>query len=140
MESYPGQKSGDWYQETVEVDTIGREICELTGMFGQSVARSGVQTGLCHIFLQHTSASLLLSENVDPEVQVDLEQFMQRIIRDNDPAYRHTSEGPDYMSAHLRSVLTGSYLTLSVVESRLSLVYGKVCIFRNIDIKVVNGN
>ena len=121
MESYPGQKSGGWYQETVEVDTVGREICELTGMVGQSVARSDVQTGLCHIFLQHTSASLLLSENADPAVQVDLEHFMQRIIRDGDPAYRHTSEGPDDMSAHLRSVLTGSFLTLPVVESQLGL-------------------
>ena len=121
MESYPGQKSGGWYQETVEIDTVGRDICELTGMFGQSVARSGVQTGLCHIFLQHTSASLLLSENADPAVQVDLEHFMQRIIRDGDPAYRHTSEGLDDMSTHLRSVLTGSFLTLPVVESRLGL-------------------
>ena len=121
MESYPGQKSGDWYQETVEVDTVGRQTRELTGLIDQSVARSDVQTGLCHIFLQHTSASLLLSENADPAVQVDLEHFMQRIIRDGDPAYRHTSEGPDDMSAHLRSVLTGSFLTLPVVESQMEL-------------------
>jgi len=71
--------------------------------------------------MQHTSASLLLSANADPVVQVDLEHFMQRIIRDGDPAYRHASEGPDDMSAHLRSVLTGSFLTLPVVESRLGL-------------------
>ena len=121
MGSYPGQKSGDWYQETIEVDTVGRQTRELTGLIDQSVARSDVQTGLCHIFLQHTSASLLLSENADPAVQVDLEQFVQRIIRDGDPAYRHTSEGPDDMSAHLRSVLTGSFLTLPVVEHRLGL-------------------
>ena len=73
MECNPGQKSGGWYQETVEADTVGREIRELTGIVGQSVARSDVQTGLCHIFLQHTSASLSLSENTDPSVQVDLE-------------------------------------------------------------------
>ena len=121
MESYPGQKSGGWYQETVEVDTVGREIREITGVVGQSVVRSDVQTGLCHIFLQHTSASLLLSENVYPAVQVDLEHFMQRIIQDGDLAYRHTSEVPDGMSANLRSVLTGSFLTLSVVESQLGL-------------------
>ena len=121
MECYPGQKSGGWYQETVEVDTVGREIRELTGILGQSVARSDVQTGLCHIFLQHTSASLLLSENADPAVHVDLEQFMRRIIRDGDPTYRHVNEGPDDMSAHLRSVLTGSFLTVPVVESRLGL-------------------
>ena len=121
MGSYPGQKSGDWYQETIEVDTVGRQTRELTGLIDQSVARSDVQTGLCHIFLQHTSASLLLSENADPAVQVDLKHFRQRIIRDGDPAYRHTSEGPDDMSAHLRSVLTGSFLTLPVVESRLGL-------------------
>ena len=121
MESYPGQKFGDWYQEIVEVDTVGREICELTGMVSQSVTRSDVQTGLCHIFLQHTSTSLLLSENADPAVQVDLEHFMQRIIQDGDPAYRHSSEGPDGISAHLRSVLTESFLALPVVESQLGL-------------------
>jgi len=112
----PGQKSGDWHQETIEVNTIGRETRELTGLIDQIVARSDVQTGLCHIFLQHTSASLLLSENTDPVVQVDLEHLMQRIIRDGDPVYRHANEGPDDMSAHLRSVLTGSFLTLPVVE------------------------
>jgi len=80
-----------------------------------------MQTGLCHIFLQHTSASLLLSENADLVVQVDLEHLMQRIIRDGDPVYRRASEGPDDMSAHLRSVLTGSFLTLPVVESWLGL-------------------
>ena len=90
-------------------------------MVGQSVARSDMHTGLCHIFLQHTSASLLLSENADPAVQVDLEHFMQRIIQDGDPAYRHSSEGLDDMSAYLRSVLTGSSLTLPVVEPRLGL-------------------
>ena len=116
-----GQKSGDWYQETVEVDTVGREICELTGMVGQSVARLNVQTGLCHIFLQHTSASLLLSVNANPAVQVDLEHLMQRIIRDGDPVYRHASEGPDDISAHHWSVLTGSFLSSPVVESRLGL-------------------
>ena len=127
MESYPGQrlqpgqKPGDWYQETVEVDTVGREIRELTGLIDESVARSDMQTGLCHIFLQHTSASLLLSENADPAVQVDLEHFMQRLIPDGDPAYRHTSEGPDDMPAHLRSVLTGSFLTLPVLEFWLGL-------------------
>ena len=117
----PGQKSGDWYQETVEVDTVGREARELTGLIDQFVARSDMQTGLCHIFLQHTSASFLLSANTNPVVQVDLEYLMQRIIRDGDPVCRHTSEESDDMSAHLRSVLTGSFLTLPVVEHRLGL-------------------
>jgi len=80
-----------------------------------------MQTGLCHIFLQHTSASLLLSANTDPVVQVDLEHLMQRIIRDSDPVCRHASEESDDMSAHLRSVLTGSFLTLPVVEHWLGL-------------------
>ena len=94
MESYPGQrlqpgqKPGDWYQETVEVDTVGREIRDLTSLIDESAARSDMQTGLCHIFLQHTSASLLLSENADPAGQVDLEHFMQRLIPDGDPAYQ----------------------------------------------------
>jgi secondary thiamine-phosphate synthase enzyme len=80
-----------------------------------------MQTGLCHIFLQHTSASLLLSANADLVVQVDLEHLMQRIIRDGDPIYRYAGEGPDDMSAHLCSVLTGSFLTLPVIESWMGL-------------------
>jgi secondary thiamine-phosphate synthase enzyme len=80
-----------------------------------------MQTGLCHIFLQHTSASLLLSENVDPVVQVDLEHFMQRIIRDGDPAYRHTLEGADDMAAHARTLLTQVSLTLPVSDGRCRL-------------------
>ena len=80
-----------------------------------------MQTGLCHIFLQHTSASLLLSANTDPVVQVDLEHLMQRIIRDGDPVCRHASEEFDDMSAHLRSVWTGSFLIWPVIESWLEL-------------------
>ena len=80
-----------------------------------------MQTGLCHICLQHTSASLLLSANTDPVVQVDLEHLMQRIIRDGDPVCRHASEESDDMSAHLRSVLTGGFLTLPAVEHWLGL-------------------
>ena len=117
----PGQKAGDWHQETIAGDTVGRETRELTGLIDQLGARSDVQTGLCHICLQHTSASLLLSAYADPVVQVDLEHLMQRIIRDGDPVCRHASEESDDMSAHLRSVLTGSFLTLPVVEHWLGL-------------------
>ena len=117
----PGQNSGDWHQETIEVNTVDRETRELTGLIGQFVARSDVQTGLCHIFLQHTSAALLFSVNADLVVQVDLEHLMQRIIRDGDPVCRHASEESDDMSAHLRSVVTGGFLTLPVVEHWLGL-------------------
>ena len=102
-------------------NTVDRETRELTGLIDQFVARSDVQTGLCHIFLQHTSPSLLLSANTNPVVQVDLEYLMQRIIRDGDPVCRHASEESDDMSAHLRSVLTGGFLTLPVVEHWLGL-------------------
>ena len=71
-----------------------------------------VKTGLCHIFICHTSASLILCENADPAVQVDLETFITSLVLDGDPKYLHTSEGSDDMAAHIRTVLTHSDLTI----------------------------
>jgi secondary thiamine-phosphate synthase enzyme len=85
------------------------------------VGRSGVRTGLCHLFLQHTSASLVIQENADPDVLRDLEDWLGRLAPDGDPRYRHADEGPDDMSAHLRSTVTASSLTVPVVDGRLGL-------------------
>ena len=83
--------------------------------------QSGVQTGLCHVFIRHTSASLLITENADPDVRRDLEQFISRLAPDGDPAYRHSMEGPDDMPAHIRSVLTATELTIPVRGGRLAM-------------------
>jgi secondary thiamine-phosphate synthase enzyme len=82
---------------------------------------SQIQTGLCHCLLQHSSASLLLNENADPTVRHDLEQWCQRAMRDREPYYQHTYEGPDDMSAHLKSTVFGTSLTLPIHQGRLAL-------------------
>jgi secondary thiamine-phosphate synthase enzyme len=82
---------------------------------------SGVTTGLCHVFLQHTSASLLLCENADPDVRTDLERYMARLVADGDPIFEHTAEGADDMPAHIRTMLSGSDLTLPVSDGRCDL-------------------
>lgn len=106
---------------TIEVKTTGRGFQEISSEL-QAFVRSGeVTTGLCHVFLAHTSASLLITENADAAVRVDLENWMGRLVADGDPAYRHSMEGPDDMPAHIRSVLTCSELTLPIREGRLAL-------------------
>ena len=82
---------------------------------------SGVRTGISLIFLHHTSASLILCENADPEVQADLERFMDRLVPDGDPLFRHIDEGPDDMPAHVRSILTSNSLSVPVSSGRCDL-------------------
>lgn len=109
------------FQDTLEVRTSGRGTLDITQRVADIVARAGVRCGLCQVFVQHTSASLMLCENADPDVRSDLEAFMSRLVRDGDPLFQHTLEGPDDMSAHVRSVLTDSSLGLPVKDGRLAL-------------------
>jgi len=109
------------YQHTFEVVTDRRGTVELSDRIQAAVGRSAVETGVCQIFLHHTSASLMLTENADPDVRHDLEAFMARTVPDADPLYRHTLEGPDDMSAHVRSVLTHSGLSVPVGHGRCLL-------------------
>ncbi len=108
-------------QTTIDFVTSGRETRDITGEVQEAVGESGVDTGLAHLFLRHTSASLMLCENADPAVRDDLESFMQRIAPDGDPLFRHRSEGPDDMPAHVRTVLTQSGMTVPVGGGRLLL-------------------
>lgn len=103
-------------QETINIKTKGRSMLEITREVEKLVSRSGVDRGLCHLFIQHTSASLIICENADPDVQTDLENFMQRMVKDGDAMFRHTAEGPDDMSAHIRNVLTNSSLTIPITK------------------------
>ena len=102
------------FQKTIRLETRGRGSYPLTRAIQEVVQESGIQTGLCHAFLQHTSASLMLCENADPDVRTDLESFMSRLVPDGDRIFTHTAEGTDDMPAHVRSVLTHSDLTLPV--------------------------
>lgn len=109
------------HQDGFQVRTGGRGLGEITREVAAIVAAAAVETGLCHVFLQHTSASLILSENADPAVGRDLERFMARLVPDGDPLFEHDAEGPDDMPAHVRSVLTGSALAIPVTRGRLAL-------------------
>lgn len=106
---------------TIEISTQGRGFHDIGADLQRAVAQSGVGTGLCHVFIRHTSASLLITENADPDVRRDLETFVSRLAPDGDPAYLHSMEGPDDMPAHIRSVLTASELTIPVRDGRLAL-------------------
>jgi secondary thiamine-phosphate synthase enzyme len=108
-------------QETLEIHTSGRGVYDLSQRVQDAVADSGISTGLCHLFIRHTSASLMISENADPAVLSDLETFMSRQVPDGDPMFTHTQEGPDDMSAHVRSVLTQTDLNLPVTGGACSL-------------------
>jgi secondary thiamine-phosphate synthase enzyme len=108
-------------QHTIEFETRGRGSYSITDRLQRLVGQAGITTGLCHIFLQHTSASLMLCENADPDVRVDLETFMSRLAPDGDPMLVHTAEGPDDMPAHIRTVLTHSDLSLPVGKGRCLL-------------------
>ncbi|MGZ5847821.1 MAG: secondary thiamine-phosphate synthase enzyme YjbQ [Ramlibacter sp.] len=109
------------HQSTFEVATSGRGTRDVTDAVACAVARSGVQVGIAHVFVQHTSCSLLITENADPDVRRDLETVLARVAPDGDPAYRHDTEGPDDMAAHARTVLAGESLTVPVGAGRLLL-------------------
>jgi secondary thiamine-phosphate synthase enzyme len=109
------------YQETFSIHTHGRGTVEITQQVQSIVRNSRVETGICHVFQHHTSASLLLNENADPAVRRDLETFLARLVPDGDPGFTHTDEGPDDMSAHVRNVLTTNSLTVPVTNGRCGL-------------------
>ena len=103
------------YQQTFEIRTRGRGTQEITAEVARIVAESGIACGVLHVFVQHTSCSLLITENADLAVRQDLETLARRWAPDGDPAYRHDDEGADDMAAHARSVLSGSSDRKSVV-------------------------
>ena len=109
------------HQKTLDVRTRGRGTIDLTHEIERIVAASGIRTGTCTVFVQHTSASLLITENADPDVHRDLETILARAAPDGDRAYRHDTEGPDDMAAHARSVLTATSHAVPVGEGRLLL-------------------
>jgi len=105
----------------LEVTTRSRGTVDVTAEVQAFVNASGVRAGLCMVFIHHTSASLLISENADPDVHEDLERFMERLVPDGDEIFRHDDEGPDDMPAHVRAALTQTSLTIPVREGRCDL-------------------
>jgi secondary thiamine-phosphate synthase enzyme len=109
------------HQTTFEIQTNGRGTEMITGRVAFAVAESLVQNGMANVFVHHTSASLIVQENADPDVRTDLDAFFARLVPDGDPIFLHTDEGPDDMSAHIRSVLTATSLNIPVIKGRLGL-------------------
>ncbi len=108
-------------QQTITLQTEGRGTINITGEIEQLLRVSSIEQGLCHVFVHHTSASLIITENADSNVRRDLENFIARLVLDGDPAYLHDQEGPDDMAAHIRSVLTQSEITIPIRAGRLAL-------------------
>ncbi len=108
-------------QYAVTVGTRGQGLYDVTSEAGGWVARQGIQTGLLTVFCRHTSASLTIQENADPDVLRDLQTFFARLVREDPSLYRHTDEGADDMPAHIRSALTGAHLSIPVSDGRTAL-------------------
>ena len=106
---------------TFTVDTRGRGLIEVTRQVQDAVGASGISDGLCTVFVHHTSASLTINENADPDVQRDLDAFLSRLVPDGDALYTHTMEGPDDMPSHVRAALTQTSLSIPVAGGRCAL-------------------
>lgn len=108
------------YQHIIKVQTTGKALHKVTSKVASIVADSGIQTGLCTLFLRHTSASLIIQENADPDVLADLSNFLAELVPEDD-RYIHSTEGPDDMPAHIRTVLTHTSEQIPIAQGRLVL-------------------
>lgn len=107
--------------KTLSIDITGQGLKTITQPIQQLITDSTLQEGLCTVFIQHTSASLLIQENYDPSAQRDLENWLNRLVPEQDPLYTHTLEGPDDMPAHIKSALTATSLSIPVIHGKLAL-------------------
>lgn len=107
--------------QELRFSTDGRGTYNISAQIHDAIKSSGIQSGICQIFMHHTSASLILCENADPDVRTDLETFMKRLVPDGDDMFIHKSEGPDDMPAHVRTVLTQSSLSIPVEKGKTTL-------------------
>jgi secondary thiamine-phosphate synthase enzyme len=108
-------------QHHLQIETPGRTLLEISDRLDALLRGGAIDRGLCHLFIHHTSASLIVTENADGNVLRDLENYLARLAPDGDPAYLHDQEGPDDMAAHIRSVLTQCELTVPISAGRLAL-------------------
>lgn len=109
------------HHHTFDISSRGKGLYDFTAEVARWVAASGVRDGLLTLFVRHTSASLVIQENADPDVQGDLERFLSRLVPEHDPLYQHTLEGPDDMPAHIRAALTQTQLSIPVRDGRMVL-------------------
>lgn len=105
----------------IRIKTKGPGLVEITRDVRSALGSTEVKDGICHLFIQHTSASLLIQENADPSARRDLENWLSRLVPEDDPLYTHTAEGPDDMPAHIKSALTATCLSIPVIDADLAL-------------------
>ena len=106
---------------TLAIAVDGQGLHAFTVELQRLLAGASLDEGLCTLFIQHTSASLLIQENYDPSARIDLENWLNRLVPENDPLYTHTLEGPDDMPAHIKAALTATSLSIPIVDSQLAL-------------------
>ena len=107
--------------QTISVSVIGQGLHDITPKILQAVGNTAQDEGLCTLYIQHTSASLLIQENYDPSAKRDLENWLNRLAPENDPLYTHTLEGPDDMPAHIKAALTATSLSVPIIDGKLAL-------------------
>ena len=105
----------------IEIRTSGQGMYEFTDRVQAAVSEAGLEEGLCTVMVQHTSASLTIQENADPSARHDLEEWLSRLVPEDDPRFTHTQEGPDDMPSHIKAALTSTTLSIPVVGGRLAL-------------------
>jgi secondary thiamine-phosphate synthase enzyme len=105
----------------LSVQTRGQGLHEITAEIASLVRKANVDEGLCTLFVRHTSASLVIQENADPSAKQDLERWLNRLVPEGDPFYRHDAEGPDDMPAHIKAALTQTSLSVPILKGRLGL-------------------
>jgi secondary thiamine-phosphate synthase enzyme len=111
----------EWFKDTVEVHTHGKGLYPLTDAVIERIHSWGIREGMCYLYIQHTSASLVISESYDPSAKVDLEAFMERLVPENQAWHHHTLEGSDDSPSHMRAMLTHTSMTIPIDGAALSL-------------------
>ncbi|MEA3349920.1 MAG: secondary thiamine-phosphate synthase enzyme YjbQ [Chloroflexota bacterium] len=110
-----------WHKDTIEVNTRGKGLYPFTASINERIRSWGIDEGMCFLYVQHTSASMLISENYDPTARMDLETFMDRLAPENQSWHRHTLEGSDDSPSHLRSMLTDTSLSIPIDDGQLNM-------------------
>ena len=110
-----------WLKDTLEIRTHGKGLYAFTALVNERIRRWNIQEGMCYLYLQHTSASLVIGENYDPSAQADMENFMERLAPENQVWYVHTLEGVDDSPAHLKAMLTPTSQAIPIDEGQLNL-------------------
>ena len=107
--------------EVIKIEVSGQGLHDITNYINHVIDQSDFMEGLCTVFVQHTSASLIIQENADPSARHDLENWLNRLVAENDPLYTHTFEGADDMPAHIKSAITATSIAIPVMQKKMAL-------------------